>query len=141
MERENISGEDLKRQFDEVMTDAEALEILKSNNIMIRLGRRNGKLKVYIALYKAYYALEEKVNKSGALSSYTQEKLLPKTLGISMRKCDECGKDFPTTSNDGKPCGVGFELTGGTIYYVCMSCLEKWLEGIEDISVFGKLDK
>ena len=46
------------------------------------------------------------------------EELLPKTLGIPMKKCDECGKDFPTISEDGKPCGVGFELTGGTIYYV-----------------------
>lgn len=68
MERENISGEDLKRQINEKMTDAEALEILKSTNVFISLRscRRNTKLKAFIALYKAYYALEDKVKSKEA---------------------------------------------------------------------------
>ena len=47
--------------LDEYMTDKEALEILRKTTII--LGRKNKKLSIYLALYKAYYALEEKVEK------------------------------------------------------------------------------
>ncbi|MEE3334011.1 MAG: hypothetical protein VZR54_07025 [Ruminococcus sp.] len=61
---ENI--DELRKELEELMSDEEALAILKSTNIFINLGRRNGKLKAYIALYKAYHALEDKVKSKEA---------------------------------------------------------------------------
>ena len=56
---ENI--DELRKNLEESMSDEEALEILKRTQIFITLARKNGKLKAYIALYKAYHALEDKV--------------------------------------------------------------------------------
>ena len=60
---ENV--DELRKKLEELMTDEEALEILKSTQIFITLARKNGKLKAYIALYKAYHALEDKVKNQG----------------------------------------------------------------------------
>lgn len=49
--------------LDDYMTDKEALEILRKATII--LGRKRNKLQIYIALYKAIHALEEKVEKEG----------------------------------------------------------------------------
>lgn len=57
-----------------------------------------------------------------------------------MRKCKECGEDLKKRE-DGRPCGVGFICTDGTTIDICMNCLDKWLEGIENIFLFGKIDK
>lgn len=61
---ENI--DELRKELEELMSDEEALEILKSTDIIITLGRRDGKLKAYIALYKAYHALEDNVKSKEA---------------------------------------------------------------------------
>ena len=59
--------DDIKKTIDNVITDKEALEILRKTTIT--LGRKNNKLRIYLALYKAYYALEEKVEKDGGLNN------------------------------------------------------------------------
>lgn len=56
---ENI--DELRKKLDEEMTDEEALEIIRKTQIFVTLGRKNGKLRVYLALYKAYHALEDRV--------------------------------------------------------------------------------
>lgn len=61
---ENI--DELRKNLEELMSDEEALEILKRTQIFITLARKNGKLKAYIALYKAYHALEDKVKSKEA---------------------------------------------------------------------------
>lgn len=60
---ENV--DELRKKLEELMTDEEALKILKSTEIFVNVARKNGKIKVYVALYKAYHALEDKVKKQG----------------------------------------------------------------------------
>ena len=60
-EKSKDINEQFKKQLDEAMSDEEAIKILRSMQIFLSLPRKSGKLKAYIALYKAYYALEEKV--------------------------------------------------------------------------------
>lgn len=63
--------DDIKKTLDNMITDKEALEILRKTTIT--LGRRNDKLRIYLALYKAYYALEEKVEKDGGLNNEKED--------------------------------------------------------------------
>ena len=136
---ENI--EILKNELDAFMTDEEALSILKQTYIFINIGRKNGKLRTYIALYKAYKALEDKIKEKGGnnmcnaieevLNMENRDKDPERPLII----CNECGNPFPRKSADGKPVGAGFELEGGGVYYVCESCFDKWLAGGGSLSV------
>lgn len=59
MEEKNWKAE-IKRLVDDTLSDIEALEELNKTKIFISLGRRNGKNRAYLALMKAYFALEEK---------------------------------------------------------------------------------
>ena len=60
-EKSKDINEQFKKKLDEAMSDEEAIKILRSSQIFISLPRKSRKIKAYIALCKAYYALEEKV--------------------------------------------------------------------------------
>lgn len=60
MEEKNWEAE-IRKTLDETMSNKEALEILKKSHIYITLSRKNGKQRAFMALMKAYFALEDAV--------------------------------------------------------------------------------
>lgn len=60
MEEKNWKAE-IRKTLDETMSNKEALEVLKASKIYITLARKNGKNRVYLALMKAYFALEDAI--------------------------------------------------------------------------------
>ena len=47
-----------------------------------------------------------------------------KKVNYMLLKCEDCGKTFlPGTNKEGLPNGVGFETDDGSIFTICIECI------------------